>query len=88
MLLISWPLRWQVVPSSPHGPSPHQDALHEFSRTNSTMLVDLVPVLQRLCREHSVEEIYLDEVHTTALTNVEIGNHVAGAIDRWLMSKN
>src|SRR5262249_15440951 len=68
LMLISWAIRMQVEPGSPLGRSPHQIVLDEFSRSHEGVaLVDLVPVFKDLCREHPVSEIYLDNVHTTAL---------------------
>jgi len=93
LLLISWGLRYQVLPGGQllpeqaDGPPPHQQLLHAFSDASGAPLVDLVPVVQNLCQTHSVSEVFLDEVHATALADAEVGRHVAAAVEHFYNSR-
>jgi len=84
LMLVSWPIRIQVAPDSPLGLSPHQQVMQRFHAKHSDVdLVDLVPVFQELCRTRAESDLYLDNVHTTALANSIVAEHVADAVASW-----
>jgi hypothetical protein len=47
-------------------------------------LIDLVPVVRRLAKAHTAEEIFIDHVHAAPLLHQAIAREICAAASPWL----
>jgi hypothetical protein len=87
LLLIVWGFRSQALPDSSSAESSLQQELYQFGIDHRVPVVDLLPLFRDLCQKHAPDKIFLDFVHTTSLTNAEIGRRVATEIERWYRAR-
>ena len=88
LMLVSWALQAQLAPQDRLGRTPHQQVLMEFSSAEGVPFIDLVVPFEELANNHSLKEIYLDNVHTTAFANQVVGKHVAERIREWYQTRS
>ena len=83
LMYISWIWRVQALRQGSVRSSPTQRELLEFCRTESVPIINLMGLMRELCREHPMNEVYLDELHPTGLANARIAEQLAPAIASW-----
>ena len=83
LICMAWIWRVQALRQGPIKSSPTQRTLLEFCETESVPIVNLMGLMRKLCKEHSVNEVYLDELHPTGLANARIAEQLAPAIASW-----
>ncbi len=83
LMLVVWPSRSHVLRTEGERRTPIQELMLRFAENQGLPAVDLLPVFERLCRAHPVEDVYLDVWHGTVLTNEAVGERVAREIEAW-----
>lgn len=95
LLLIVWPVRYNLDPATPPGwRSRYQRATAGFAARRldppppgAGGVVDLVPVLRELAREHDIADLFQDHVHATALANDAYAHAIADRIALWIEAR-
>lgn len=57
---------------------------YRFGPLQTPVYIDGVEIILRLARDHPIEDIFLDDVHPSALTNRAIADELVQKIDPWL----
>jgi hypothetical protein len=90
MAVLVWPSRHNIDANRPALTRSDwqimQYAFHEKNSkgSDSVLLFDMVPLVQSLFRTNDVDEIFLDDVHTTALCNKIIAQKISQQISGFL----
>ncbi len=94
LLLLVWPGRFNVDPAPSGARTAYQMALYQygtrelrFGPDGANGHLDLVALVQRLRTRHPPEELFLDHVHGTVLTNDAIAAAIADKIGPWLAAQ-
>jgi lysophospholipase L1-like esterase len=94
LLLLVWPGRFNVDPAPTGARTAYQIALYEygerelrFGPEGESGHLDLVALVQRLRARHSPDELFLDHVHGTRLTNDAIAAAIVEKIGPWFESR-
>lgn len=80
LLLLAWPSRTHVLRTGGERHTPLQDVLLRFGANQGLPTIDLLPVFEQLCREHSPQEVFLDAWHVTPLANAAVGRRLAAEL--------
>jgi len=84
LMFVVWPSRTHVMRTQGERHTPLHEIMLSFAANQGIPAVDMLPLFSRLCHEHPVNEVFLDQWHVTALTNAEVGRTLADAIERWM----
>ena len=94
LLLIVWPIRENIEAHRRRDERhPLQEELYSFGGTlrfgpdGGPGFVDLVPVVHELAEDHSIEELFQDPIHSTAVANRRYAQTVFATLDPWLESR-
>ncbi len=94
LLLLVWPGRFNVDPEPSGARTAYQMALYRygsrelrFGPEDGSGHLDLVALVQDLRARHTPDELFLDHVHGTDLTNDAMAAAIADKIDPWLAAQ-